>query len=554
MGSSAAQENDSPSASPIFLPLGRRSRRGSMASLSTQVDKETLTQTLDQIHTQACQSEALTVFNEYTNPPSASSVTEKPGIAGDIQGGISGLYSRLRASVGGVGVMVGGTAKAGDNIAADDGSLKNSNPGTPSTKPTISQPKVTPIDVSRSMTSSTQPSRIQSPVGMVFTNANIDGANLQKSSKSSSKPTSISSKASVPPTPILKSPITPLSKVTTSFTTDPVVAEVNVNAVKDNTTHVKDTSGNASMGLPGKRPSDLSLDKSYPGIHQSLSHGASELSPDLYKGQQSLTQSGVSSPVDASRDHRQTSDSARPSRSLNDLVAFDNERTGKRDSSASNQAKAFDLEAVSASNSRKPSSLDDVGVSTNKILISHAEKSHMPDGATQVKPTKVDLPRLATTDIATKQANIQSSTLTGSDKDHSSNPSAADRPPKPAKITPRISQSRLPGFRLSRASSSDNSASVAGTTTTSVASHIKFNQDLDGAGDLPIASRTVNRDGESQPPPHVLSQIRSKVLSKDFWMRDQNAKDCFNCGEPFSTFRRKHHCREFHYELAAYCY
>ena len=26
-------------------------------------------------------------------------------------------------------------------------------------------------------------------------------------------------------------------------------------------------------------------------------------------------------------------------------------------------------------------------------------------------------------------------------------------------------------------------------------------------------------------------------------MRDENAKDCFHCGEPFSTFRRKHHCR-----------
>ncbi|EAW06472.1 1-phosphatidylinositol-3-phosphate 5-kinase FAB1 [Aspergillus clavatus NRRL 1] len=41
----------------------------------------------------------------------------------------------------------------------------------------------------------------------------------------------------------------------------------------------------------------------------------------------------------------------------------------------------------------------------------------------------------------------------------------------------------------------------------------------------------------------VVSQLRSKLLSKEFWMRDENAKDCFHCGETFSTFRRKHHCR-----------
>jgi 1-phosphatidylinositol-3-phosphate 5-kinase len=41
----------------------------------------------------------------------------------------------------------------------------------------------------------------------------------------------------------------------------------------------------------------------------------------------------------------------------------------------------------------------------------------------------------------------------------------------------------------------------------------------------------------------VPSHFRRRVISKEFWMKDENAKDCFNCGQSFSTFRRKHHCR-----------
>lgn len=37
--------------------------------------------------------------------------------------------------------------------------------------------------------------------------------------------------------------------------------------------------------------------------------------------------------------------------------------------------------------------------------------------------------------------------------------------------------------------------------------------------------------------------MRHKILSRDFWMKDENAKVCFGCGDSFSTFRRKHHCR-----------
>src|SRR5205814_847280 len=105
MTSKQLQGPPSPSPSTLFLPLGRLSRRGSLASLSSpsQLDKETLSQALDNIHMSASQSDSLTTFNEFSSPPSASSVTEAKSFAGElVQGGLSGLYSRFRGVVGGV--------------------------------------------------------------------------------------------------------------------------------------------------------------------------------------------------------------------------------------------------------------------------------------------------------------------------------------------------------------------------------------------------------------------------------------------------------------------
>lgn len=32
-------------------------------------------------------------------------------------------------------------------------------------------------------------------------------------------------------------------------------------------------------------------------------------------------------------------------------------------------------------------------------------------------------------------------------------------------------------------------------------------------------------------------------ISKEYWMKDETSTECFTCGRPFTTFRRKHHCR-----------
>lgn len=38
-------------------------------------------------------------------------------------------------------------------------------------------------------------------------------------------------------------------------------------------------------------------------------------------------------------------------------------------------------------------------------------------------------------------------------------------------------------------------------------------------------------------------QSNKNVLSKEYWMKDESSRECFTCGKPFTTFRRKHHCR-----------
>ncbi|KAF3936620.1 hypothetical protein ABW19_dt0210020 [Dactylella cylindrospora] len=97
---------------------------------------------------------------------------------------------------------------------------------------------------------------------------------------------------------------------------------------------------------------------------------------------------------------------------------------------------------------------------------------------------------------------------------------------------------------LQRASSSSSIAT--GTTTT-------------GRGDQGTAemSRSFGRDGylRSSQASSKLFQNEAKVgatlrqlrqgkgLSRDFWMKDENCKECFICQKPFYTFRRKHHCR-----------
>ncbi len=54
---------------------------------------------------------------------------------------------------------------------------------------------------------------------------------------------------------------------------------------------------------------------------------------------------------------------------------------------------------------------------------------------------------------------------------------------------------------------------------------------------------TTTNEGAPEVVNARLEQMRKQVLSKEFWMADEICKECFHCGDAFTAFRRKHHCR-----------
>ncbi|KAL1740523.1 hypothetical protein HDZ31DRAFT_47338 [Schizophyllum fasciatum] len=53
-------------------------------------------------------------------------------------------------------------------------------------------------------------------------------------------------------------------------------------------------------------------------------------------------------------------------------------------------------------------------------------------------------------------------------------------------------------------------------------------------------SNSLHRSGSVSK---VIRRIRGEGLSKDYWMDDENCKECYDCKSVFTAWRRKHHCR-----------
>ena len=450
------KDKDSPSASSIFLPLGRRGRRDSKASLAQELDQDALNQALNSIHTAASQSNNLTVFNDYTDPPTAASNAENKTFVSEIQGGISGLYNKLKATVGG-------------NKEAEDHHQE--------VQPTLSAED----DQGSSKLSSGVTSKAPSP-----RMAAMDPAPPTElsSSKVSSKSTSIS-KPSVSSTPALRSPTGPTQP--SSHIIDPSVTSVNIHAI-GSVAHSR-TGSTLEVDSPQQRSLTASADsdslrKAFqkPGKESSFADRAS---------------SRLTSPVLKAR-----------------TVPSSHERGL---SIASNQS-YFNItdglgspQLLLSPQDEKPT----IRVLSNKQeTVSQQRQTNPLDLLAEITPHSSKAAS-SSQSKSNERSALKSPLLTTSEQ----------RPTD--KLAPKISQSRLPGFYPSRTASPDSSVS-AGLLRAKLDQH-----DDDNSG---IA---VTRTYRARP----ISKLRSKLLSKEFWMRDENAKDCFHCGEQFTTFRRKHHCR-----------
>ncbi|EXJ75680.1 1-phosphatidylinositol-3-phosphate 5-kinase [Cladophialophora psammophila CBS 110553] len=451
------KDRDSPSASSIFLPLGRKARRDSKSSLSHDLDQDALNHALNSIHTAASQSNNLTVFNDYTDPPTASSQTENKSLASEIQGGISGLYNKLKATVG--------VSKDADDPPQEASSALSVADDRASSK------------LSSGLTSKAPSPRLMASDATIPTDP--------PPSKVSSKATSIS-KPSIPSTPALRSPTGPPQP--SSHLADPSVTSVNIHAV-GSTNHSRAGSG-FELESPHERSLTASVDSE--SLRKALSKQGTETSFSD-RGNKLITSPLLSARgVSTSHDRGLSTNSNQSHFSHADGVASPPLLASPQGERSATRVVAVNRQE-NASHQRHTNPLD--------LLAENAINSTRASSASHSKPNE--------------PSGLKSPLLS----------TLEQRPPE--KLAPKINQSRLPGFYASRTTSSDSSVSAG-----------LLRANLDQL-DEDTRSIVINRTHQPRP----LSKLRSKLLSKEFWMRDENAKDCFHCGEQFTTFRRKHHCR-----------
>ncbi|RFU30903.1 hypothetical protein B7463_g5458, partial [Scytalidium lignicola] len=487
--------NNNPKSPPptSMHPLGVQSRRGSVMSLSgfAPADKEQLAQALDQIHNTASHSETLTTFNEFAPPPSSSSNTENKGITGDLmQHGLSGLYNRLRDAVGGGKDKAVAASTRGDSESFESVSVKSQGTLTPTTRGSTVPSRDESIVTVSSPQASAASSRLQSPTALSFVpHASDTQPQVARLSKASTGSTAVSkSSASIRPA------IAPMSKATASTPVTPTVAPINVNAFKD---------GDTSHRLPGVMESENTTrsgkkagTEKLEGIsaitdNSSFGFGEPHLRKSRMSDQYSLDgalEVRVEDPDGSTNSIHLDADSLRRASEVDSLVGIDGINGNRTKSTAAPSSASSVLSSIKASDA-------------TRLNATAASRITVPE------PTK--------------------------------RPTAIER----------ITQSHLPGYQASRASSSDRS--TADATIDRASSHNSGLHDSligdDGrSGGYLNNLRIPGLLSNERPPETVnarLEQMRKQVYSKEFWMADDICKECFLCGDAFSAFRRKHHCR-----------
>lgn len=512
----------SPSASSGFLRLGRRGSKASLAT--TRTERENKDAALDQIHNAAYQSDSLTHFNDFTSPPTPVSAQDDKGLSEELQGGLSGLYTRFRTSVGGMRDIVSGGTRPTDKNAVESPPVKSPVPERLMTK-SVSDLAAPHGDPASSHPASSQGSRLHSPVMTNFQHPQESAppTNNGKSSKISSKSASISSKASIPPSPGTKGSIAPLTKSNTgSSAVDPTLTQLHANADhRSRSSSVNVPSHglkNAESASIGSRdgPVDLSLSQSSSVLSQIRPHSpvlSTKTHESIHEDHDSVDAGGPAmSASQASGIHARKSSA---SADLPRLPESMSQSALSRNSKHSDPLKETASQAQeSRSNSRMSFNQDEPATIGPTPDNAHSKFVPQDGGSFRTDPSAENIGHMNREETA-NQLPLGAPGLT----------IPSDR----VKPTTVNTKNRLPGYVMSRASTAESATTVSSLPPINTA--------------VPRVPAPLDSRAAAPGSDGVISQLRSRLMSRDFWMRDENAKDCFHCGEPFTTFRRKHHCR-----------
>ncbi|KAH4352472.1 1-phosphatidylinositol-3-phosphate 5-kinase [Parastagonospora nodorum] len=413
---------------------------------------------LHDMHATASRSDTLTTFDDLTAPP-APAVDEPKG-AELVSGGLSGLYSRLRASVGGVKEQTAadgdGAATATSKAAAKLGPAPRSPGGTALPSPVVfSGPS----------------SRLQSPSVPSFPEA------LPPSRDSSSSVATLPGKHSL-------------------------------NASKTSLATTRSRPSIAPSIEPGR---SLKEEDAFAHSPTSTHSRVQSLSNhDLPKN--TATKDSATGPPPANSPRFPSGKSFRDRKGDMDLVGQESDTSEDDDVVGEGYKDA----AGPAGNFKFPS--DTPRESLSKVS-SRADNQYQT-----ARPAS----KAARDQPDNRGENTEAPRITSNARV----PAGAQEPQRPPLL--KVGPSHLPGFRPSRASSSDGLSSVITTSTIRTPTVAPIEE---------IQRVTQARPAVSRMPTNAFSQMRRKILDREFWMRDENAKDCFNCGDTFTTWRRKHHCR-----------
>ncbi|KAI4149309.1 MAG: hypothetical protein LQ340_004700 [Diploschistes diacapsis] len=419
--------------------------------MASNMDKDTLNQALDHIHRTASCADSLTTFNEFAPPPSSSGARDGLGITGDLQGSLSGLYSRLKATVGG----------SKDVITEHD--------------------------------------------------SNADGADDTSSLRS------VRTTGSTPASSLKYGPRKKRNQSPAVSNLSLVVDTHDVNAVGI---------GQASVQTP----------KADSGREHAPGKSVSNTSNSMVLNDKPLL---VRTPTGLKPFTTPVIGAGGPTVSETKTIAANGQRNRKANTAnvadASNNKPLDAIEVLRATDRKvpRPKSIEEQFGTQDSDSVAVVEyEGHPPTLKTGVEKT-----------LSSGRAKAQPINLSGKFALHqhqkSDSPLAhQDRnldqqKPKNQEIPP------FPGLVRGH-----SSTSIALTTASTMRQIEESEEALHAVGRLPSHLEPKLKHAKSAGISHTsLTNKRNRVLSREYWMRDENAKDCFYCGDAFTTWRRKHHCR-----------